>query len=118
LTETDDFELKAEKRPEAADGDLARKEQALFSKKLIPNTIHIPLWKSGYLAFNPDNHVPIFALMALIVLSALAVVMAVVGIWVAVDAVWMDRIFTALGHAITAIVGAMVGAAITTKKSE
>jgi hypothetical protein len=32
-----------------------------------------------------------------------------IGIWTPHDAVWMDKITTALGYAITGIIGAMVG---------
>lgn len=116
MSDSEDFDLKAEDAPPKQGGDLARKEQELFSKPPKPNSIHIRLWKDGYITFNPDNHVPVFAFLALIVITLLSLAIAIVGIWLPADAIWMDRLYTALGHAIAAIIGAMVGSAITSKK--
>jgi len=44
------------------------------------------------------------------ILGAL-LIMGVIGIWTAPNAVWMEKISSALGYGITGIIGAMVGSA-------
>lgn len=114
---TDDIEFEPEK-PSSSDGvgERAKREQKFIESPPKPNTVMLKLWKGGHLTFNPETHVPIFAIVALVVLLVSALVIAIVGIWIPANAIWMDKLFTAIGYAITAIVGAIVGAAVSDKK--
>ena len=68
----------------------------------------IRLWRGGYISFNPEDSVPIFAFLALILLLGVVIITVIAGIWIS-ETGWMDRLTTALGHAITAVIGAIVG---------
>ncbi|WP_394154425.1 hypothetical protein [Loktanella salsilacus] len=96
-------------------GDLAEKEAEQFGKKPEKNTVVIPLWKGGYVSFNPNESVPIFALLALILLLGVVILLSFIGIWLT-ESSWVESLATALGHAITGVVGAIVGSAATKSK--
>lgn len=108
-----------EEPPSSAPSDLAKKELEAFgtSANIKPNSIIIPLWGTGHISFNPDGSVSIFAAISLLLLLIFAVLMALVGIW-AGEANWLNTIFTALGHAITGVVGAIVGSSVASSKDD
>lgn len=110
--------------PEDAPVSDQASETALKEQKVIesgirpPNSISIPLWKNGHLTFNPNSYVPIFSLVALILLLVTILAVLVIGIWTPSDAEWMDKITSALGYGVTGIIGAMVGSAASSKKKD
>jgi|GEM_PF-6147845 len=99
----------------AGSDELAKKEQKIFSSPIKPNTIIIPLWKSGHVSFNPDSSVHIFAVIALVIIMTGLVILSIIGPFLSASLKWLEIIMTAGGHAITAIVGALIGATIKPK---
>lgn len=118
-TDADDVVFKAETPPASSEaGKLAELEVKTFGRKgPKENAVVIPLWKGGYISFNPKDSVSIFALLALVLLLIVGCVVTAIGIWVG-NASWMDTLTTALGHAITGVVGAIVGSAASKDKSD
>jgi len=116
-TEFDDNDVEF-LEPEDAVSDstlqMAKQEQELFGKNPQKNTVVIPLWHGGYISFNPKDSVSIFAILALVLLVLSVVITTFVGIF-AGDVSWLNTIFTAIGHAITGVVGAIVGSAASKK---
>lgn len=102
----------------AAPNDLSDKEVRQFSGgKIKPNTFVLPLWKGGHVSFNPESSVSIFALISLFFLLVCLILVALVGAIVG-NASWLDNIMTALGHAIAAVVGAIVGSSAIKKSND
>jgi hypothetical protein len=113
-----EFEPAAEQPPEQPSPD-AQREVEQFKHGVKPNTAVIPLWKNGHISFNPESSVSVFALIALCLLLLTVLIQTFIGIWVAHTADWMASLATALGHAITGVVGAIVGSSVAKKdKSE
>lgn len=95
--------------------DLAAKEAGVFAGQK-ENAVCIPLWRGGYINFNPKDSVSIFALLSLVLLLSVAILITIFGIWISADATeWMTSLVVALGHAITGVVGAIVGSAAAKK---
>lgn len=94
--------------------ELALREKAHYAKSANPkpNSIYIPLWNGGRISFDPEGSVSIFAAIALLLLLMFSVLIAIAGIFVSGDSAWLNTIFTALGHAITGVVGAIVGSSV------
>jgi hypothetical protein len=114
----DDVEFEAEEAPEGPLSSRAKEEVQQFQRQLPkPNTAVIPLWKNGHLSFNPESSVSIFALIALVLLLVTVLLSTAIGIGVG-DTQWMAALANALGHAITGVVGAIVGASVVKKDSE
>lgn len=100
----------------AMSADLAELEVKTFGRKgPKDNAVVIPLWKGGYISFNPKDSVAIFALLALVLLLVVGVLVTLVGLGIG-DVGWMETLTNALGHAITGVVGAIVGSAATKEK--
>jgi hypothetical protein len=81
-----------------------------------PNSAHLPLWKNGYINFTPENSVAMFALLALGIVSVLCIILGMIAVFSS-NSIWSDKIFTALGSAITTIVGAIIGASVAGRKN-
>jgi hypothetical protein len=116
MTDQVQFTPDSNKPPEYA-SEKARNEQAAFFQEpeRKPNSIVIKLWKDGHLTFEPDSGVQIFAILALVLLSLTVVAVSAIGIWTSADATWPEKAMTSIGNAISAIVGAMVGSAVTSR---
>lgn len=112
----DDVEFEpAEESPPEEPTPIAERELAQFKGELKPNTAVIPLWKHGHISFNPESSVSVFALIALCLLLLTVLLQTFIGIWIAKDADWMTTMANALGHAITGVVGAIVGSSVAKK---
>jgi len=100
-------------------GAKAEQEEETFAhaaeKNAEKNTAVIPLWKGGYISFNPEDSVSVFALLALILLVFGCVAVTFIGILLG-DPAWLEPLTTALGYAITGVVGAILGSAATNKQ--
>lgn len=105
-----EFEAEAEQPPPTTYDDMAEREQAAFEGGRAPNTAKIPLWKNGFINFNPGSHVSVFALISLVLLLVAFVLIALIGIFIP-DGSWLERATSALGYGITAVIGAIVGSA-------
>lgn len=113
-----DDDFKPDDEREGEPSDLALKEKALFKESAVkPNTIVIPLGKTGHISFNPPNSTSIFAVIALFVLLITTIIISFFGIWFS-DVTWADTLMGGLGHAITAVVGAIVGASVASKSGD
>ena len=99
--------------------DIALKEQKAIESVGRRQTQYIFLyWKGGHITFNPNSYVPIFSLVALVLLLFTTLLVLLIGIWTPPGAEWLDKITSALGYGVTGIIGAMVGSAASSKKSD
>jgi hypothetical protein len=116
----DDFELNRDPiEPPAVPSEKARSEESVFSgAEPKENSVIIKLWGGGHLSFNPNNHTSIFSLIALMAVLLTCLIVSLIGILTSHDAVWLDKIATALGYGITGIIGAMVGSSAASKEKE
>ncbi|KPH09111.1 hypothetical protein CO657_19805 [Rhizobium acidisoli] len=115
---SDDIEFEVEEAPAGPLSARAEQEAQQFQRQPPkPNTAMIPLWKNGHLAFNPESSVSIFALIALVLLLLTVLISTFVGIWVG-DTQWMAALANALGHAVTGVVGAIVGSSVAKKSND
>ncbi|MGI0527310.1 hypothetical protein [Rhizobium giardinii] len=115
---SDEIEFEIEEAPEGPLSAMAEQEAQQFQKQPPkPNTAILPLWKNGHLSFNPESSVSIFALIALVLLLLTVLISTLIGIWVG-DTQWMAALATALGHAVTGVVGAIVGSSVAKKSDE
>ena len=105
-----EFDLDQPPNDESSLDGLAKKEHEVFSFNIKPNTIIIPLWKRGHISFDPDSGIHIFAVIALILIMVSLIALSIVGYFYSTSLKWLEIIMTAGGHAITAIVGALIGA--------
>ena len=95
--------------------DLASREVGQFGRAQKSNTVVLNLGRGSYVSFNPESSVPIFGFLALVFLLLVVVLVTLLGIFIPVSP-WMERFATALGHAITGVVGAIVGSATAKRK--
>lgn len=119
MPEGDDLpEFEADQPASNAPSPQAQHEEKVFGKQPPkPNTVLIKLWGGGHVSFNPESSVPIFAVMALVLLLISVPIVVLVGL-AGGDTTWMNSIMTAIGHAITAVIGAIVGSAIKGKEKD
>ena len=118
-TDGNDVVFKAETPPASSEaGNLAELEVKTFGRRgPKENAVVIPLWKGGYISFNPKDSVSIFALLALVLLLVVSFLVTLIGLGIG-DVGWMETLTVALGHAITGVVGAIVGSAASKDKSD
>ena len=97
--------------PPSVPSDKTQGEIASFGKgEPKSNTMYVQLWGKGYLSFNPDNSVSVFALISLVLLLVVLIIVSIVGAFVD-DPTWLEKLVTGLSLAISAVIGAIVGSA-------
>ena len=73
-----------------------------------PNSVFIPLWKNGYLSWQSESNLSVLALIMLVIIIVATLIVLFCSIFFEnVDVPTM--ILTALGQALLAIIGAVLG---------
>jgi hypothetical protein len=105
----DDFEYGEPPEGEAvpAASDEARMYEAHPKR---PNSFFLRIGKSSHLSYQSEGATPVLALVMLIIILVAIVLTGIVAVFAGQDATWPTAAVTALGQAILAIIGAILGA--------
>ena len=106
----DEVVFEADKPPTGSPSANAIKEEKSFDAPVPkPNTVRIPLGKTGHITFEPDSAVPIFAIVALMLLILIFLIVVIAALAFNSQAGWIEKAITGLISLMSTIVGAMVG---------
>jgi hypothetical protein len=74
----------------------------------FPNSIFLPIGRRGHISWHSESSASVLALIMLFVLLATVVLLSIIAAFS--GGTWSEKILELLGQAVTAVVGAVVGA--------
>lgn len=120
MTPQDDEPFAPEEPPQgAASSPTAKAEEEAFGRpQPQPNTFFLPLGSRGHISWHSESSTAVLGVIVLVILAILTLFVCCVAAFAPDKELWFSPLMQALGSALAAVAGAIVGATATTNPQE
>jgi hypothetical protein len=112
MSDADDVEFEPEGPENKVDASLKNNETNFYASSdhsTPPNSFHFNFGRWGHISWHSESSAAVLSLLMFFLLCATTLIVAIV-VSFSSDKAWASSFLQVLGHAITAVVGAVVGA--------